>query len=127
MRYEGCTIIQIVELPQNGNNKFAVRYIGHLKYFEYDFMCKKSLKKFFNDGCYDDGKYILMHINEELGETYKLDAICDYHKGTVNFLIPGKVWIGLVNDVLEKYPNINQEMKITTTNKVNIPKIEQIN
>ncbi len=124
MRFEGCTIIQIVELPQNGKNKYAVRYLGSLEYFDYDFMCKNSLKKFFKESNYDDGKYIILHINENRGQTYIIDSICTYKKGSVELAQPGESWKKLVAEVLEEYPYIKQGLQISTSNKVDIPKIQ---
>lgn len=126
--YPEYQIIQIVELPSNGDfNPYAVRYYGRMEYFEYDFMCKSTLKKFFADHNMDSGEYIIISDNEHSGSRYNVDAICVYrNKEQGNFLDfkrPGREWINLVNKVLEETEIIEIGLKIQTMHKVTIPKI----
>lgn len=126
--YPEFKIIQIVELPPNGDfNPYAVRFFGRMEEFEYDFRCKNTLKGFFADHNMDSGEYIIISDNEHSGSRYNTEAICIYRtKEQGNFLDfkrPGKEWVDLVNKVLEETEVIEIGLKIQTMHKVNIPKI----
>lgn len=126
--YPEYKIIQIVELPPNGDMPpYAVRLFGRMEYFEYDFMCKNTLKKFFADHKMESGEYIIISDNENSGSRYNTDSICIYRsKEQGNFLDfkrPGKEWIELVNKVLEEAEIIDIGLKIQTIHKVTVPKI----
>lgn len=120
-------IIQIVEVPKNGDNKYAIRILGRMEYFDFDFMCKNTLKKFFMDGGYDSGEYIIIRDNESSGDTYLVEAICVYRaKEQGNFLdfkLPGEEWKDFVINTLENAPVINVKFDIQTMHKLSIPKI----
>ena len=120
-------IIQIVEVPKNGDNKYAIRILGRMEYFDFDFMCKNTLKKFFMDGGFDSGEYIIIRDNESSGDTYLVEAICVYRaKEQGNFLdfkLPGEEWKDFVINTLENAPVINVEFDIQTMHKLSIPKI----
>lgn len=126
--YPEYDLIQIIEVPQNGNSSpYAVRHYGRMEYFDFDFMCKNTLKKFFNDNNMESGEYLIIHDNEKTGDKYVVDAVCSYKtKDSGNFLdfkLPGKEWISLVNISMDCTPVIDIGLKIHTTNKISIPKM----
>ena len=126
--YPSYKLIQIVEVPTNGNSSpYAVKFYGQMEYFEFDFMCKSTLKKFFAEHNMKDGYYLIVHDNESSGDVYIVDAICIYHTKEsghfLNFKLPGQEWIDLVNNVMEKIEVIDSGLKIHTSNKINIPKM----
>ena len=120
-------IIQIVEVPKNGDNKYAIRILGRMEYFDFDFMCKNTLKKFFTDNNMSSGEYIIIHDNEINGDKFVVDAVCVYRtKDSGNFLdfkLAGQEWIDLVNATMDKTPVVDIGLKIQTINKVTIPKM----
>lgn len=125
--YPEYKIIQIVELPMNGRNKYGIRLLGHMEYFDFDFMCKNTLKKFFVDGGYDSGEYLIIRDNETNGDLYIVEAVCAYRAkesgNFVDFKLPGKEWKALVKEVMECPPMIDMSLQIQTTHNVRIPKI----
>lgn len=126
--YPEYKLIQIIEVPRNGKSSpYAVRFYGRMEYFEFDFMCKNTLKKFFADHNMQEGDYLIIHDNEHSGDVFIIDAVCIYRtKENGNFLdfkLPGKDWVDLVNNVLEKTEVVDIGLKIQTSNKVNIPKM----
>lgn len=90
-------------------------------------MCKNTLKKFFTEYNMQDGDYLIIHDNEHAGDVFIIDAVCIYRtKENGNFLdfkLPGKEWIDLVNNVMEKTEVVDIGLKIKTSNKVDIPKM----
>ena len=120
-------IIQIVEVPKNGDNKYAIRILGRMEYFDFDFMCKNTLKKFFMDGGFDSGEYIIIRDNESSGDTYLVEAICVYREkeqgNFLDFKLPGEEWKDFVINTLENAPGINVKFDIQTVHKLSIPKI----
>ena len=121
-------LIQVVEVPKNGNSSpYAAKFYGRMEYFEFDFMCKSTLKKFFADHKLKDGNYLIIHENEYSGDVYVVDAVCIYRtKDNGNFLdfkLPGQEWIDLVHNVMENTEIIDIGLKIKTINKVTIPKM----
>lgn len=126
--YPEYKLIQIIEVPRNGKSSpYAVRFYGRMEYFEFDFMCKNTLKKFFTEHDMQDGDYLIIHDNEHSGDAFVIDAVCIYRtKENGNFLdfkLPGKEWVDLVNNVMEKTEVVDIGLKIKTSNKVNIPKM----
>lgn len=125
--YPCYQLIQIVELPENGGNKYAVRFLAQMEYFDYDFMCKNALKEFLFKNKYENGEYLIIHDNEESGDIYVTDAVCIYRckdKGSyVDFKIAGEEWKNLVKEVLEKSPIIKPSLQIQTMHKLSVPKI----
>lgn len=126
--YPSYNLIQIVEVPKNGDlSPYAVRFYGRMEYFEFDFMCKNTLKKFFAKHNMKDGNYLIVHDNERSGDVYVIDAVCIYRtKDSGNFLdfkLPGKEWTDLVNNVMENTEVIDIGLKINTINKVAVPKM----
>lgn len=125
--YPCYQLIQIVELPENGGNKYAVRFLARMGYFDFDFMCKNALKDFlFKNKC-ENGEYLIIHDNEESGDIYVADAVCIYRckdKGSyVDFKIAGEEWQSLLREVLEQTPVIEPSLKIQTMHKLSVPKI----
>ena len=126
--YPEYMLIQIIEVPKNGNSSpYAVRYYGRMEYFDFDFMCKNTLKKFFSDNNMDSGEYLIIHDNEKNGDKYVVDAVCIYRtKDSGNFLefkLAGQEWINLVNTTMDKTPVVDIGLKIQTINKITIPKM----
>ena len=126
--YPEYMLIQIIEVPKNGNSSpYAVRYYGRMEYFDFDFMCKNTLKKFFTDNNMLSGEYIIIHDNEINGDKFVVDAVCVYRtKDSGNFLdfkLAGQEWIDLVNTTMDKTPVVDIGLKIQTINKVTIPKM----
>lgn len=126
--YPEYMLVQIIEVPKNGNSSpYAVRYYGRMEYFDFDFMCKNTLKKFFNDNNMDSGEYLIIHDNEKNGDKFVVDAVCVYRtKDSGNFLdfkLAGQEWINLVNTTMDKTPVVDIGLKIQTINKVTIPKM----
>ena len=126
--YPEYMLIQIIEVPKNGNSSpYAVRYYGRMEYFDFDFMCKNTLKKFFTDNNMSSGEYIIIHDNETNGDKFFVDAVCVYRtKDSGNFLdfkLAGQEWIDLVNTTMDKTPVVDIGLKIQTINKVTIPKM----
>ena len=125
--YPCYQLIQIVELPENGGNKYAVRFLAQMEYFDYDFMCKNALKEFLFTNKYDSGEYLIIRDNEEYGDIYVTEAVCIYRckdKGSyVDFKIAGEEWKNLVKEVLEKSPIIKPSLQIQTMHKLSVPKI----
>lgn len=126
--YPEYMLIQIIEVPKNGNSSpYAVRYYGRMEYFDFDFMCKNTLKKFFTDNNMSSGEYIIIHDNEINGDKFVVDAVCVYRtKDSGNFLdfkLAGQEWIDLVNTTMDKTPVVDIGLKIQTINKVTIPKM----
>ena len=126
--YPEYMLIQIIEVPKNGNSSpYAVRYYGRMEYFDFDFMCKNTLKKFFTDNNMSGGEYIIIHDNEINGDKFVVDAVCVYRtKDSGNFLdfkLAGQEWIDLVNTTMDKTPVVDIGLKIQTINKVTIPKM----
>lgn len=126
--YPSYKLIQIVEVPKNGDSSpYAVRFYGRMEYFEFDFMCKSTLKKFFTEHNMQDGEYLIIHDNEHSGDAFVIDAVCIYRaKDSGNFLdfkMAGKEWTDLVNNVMENTEIIDIGLKIKTINKVTIPKM----
>lgn len=126
--YPEYMLIQIIEVPKNGNSSpYAVRYYGRMEYFDFDFMCKNTLKKFFTDNNMTSGEYMIIHDNESNGDKFVVDAVCVYRtKESGNFLdfkLAGQEWIDLVNVTMDKTPVVDIGLKIQTINKVTIPKM----
>ena len=125
--YPCYQLIQIVELPENGGNKYAVRFLARIEYFDFDFRCKNALKDFLFKNKYANGEYLIIHDNEESGDIYVTDAVCIYRckdKGSyVDFKIAGDEWKSLVTEVLEKTPVIEPSLQIQTMHKLSVPKI----
>lgn len=126
--YPSYKLIQIVEVPKNGDSSpYAVRFYGRMEYFEFDFMCKSTLKRFFAEHNMQDGEYLIIHDNERSGDVFVIDAVCIYRtKDSGNFLDfkkAGKEWTDLVNNVMENTEEIDIGLKIKTINKVTIPKM----
>lgn len=125
--YPEYKLIQIVELPENGNNKYAVRQIAHMEYFEFDFCTKNTIKKFLSEGGYDSGEYIVIVDNESSGDRFVTVAVCIYRdKEQGNFLefkFAGEEWKNLVREVIEQSPVIDMKFDIQTMHKVKVPKI----
>lgn len=125
--YPEYKLIQIVELPENGNNKYAVRQIAHMEYFEFDFATKNTVKKFLSEGGYDSGEYIVIVDNESSGDKYVTIAVCIYrNKEQGNFLefkIAGEEWKNFVREVIEQPPVIDVKLDIQTMHKVSVPKV----
>lgn len=75
----------------------------------------------------ESGEYLIIHDNEKTGDKYVVDAVCSYRtKDSGNFLdfkLPGKEWISLVNISMDCTPVIDIGLKIHTTNKISIPKM----
>lgn len=121
-------LIQIVEIPKNGDSSsYAVRNLARMEYFEFDFMCKNILKKFFADHNFSSGDYVITHMNENSGDIVVVDAVCIYRvkpQGQfLEFKIPGDEWKNLVKDITEGTPIVKFDMKIDTIKRVHIPKI----
>lgn len=126
--YPEYDLIQIIEVPQNGNSSpYAVRHYGRMEYFDFDFMCKNTLKKFFIENNMESGEYLIIHDNEKSGDKFVVDAVCIYRtKDSGNFLdfkLPGKEWINLVCTAMDKTPVVDIGLKIQTINKISIPKM----
>lgn len=126
--YPEYKLIQIIEVPRNGKSSpYAVRFYGRMEYFEFDFMCKNTLKKFFTEHDMQDGDYLIIHDNEHSGDAFVIDAVCIYRArengNFLDFKLPGKEWVDLVNNVMEKTEVVDIGLKIKTSNKVNIPKM----
>lgn len=126
--YPEYKLIQIIEVPRNGKSSpYAVRFYGRMEYFEFDFMCKNTLKKFFTEHEMQDGDYLVIHNNEHSGDVFVIDAVCIYRArengNFLDFKLPGKEWVDLVNNVMEKTEVVDIGLKIKTSNKVNIPKM----
>lgn len=126
--YPEYMLVQIVEVPKNGKlSPYAVRYLARMEYFDFDFMCKNTLKKFFTENELDSGEYLIVHDNENNGDKYVTDAVCVYRaKDSGNFLdfkIAGEEWIELVNNVMEQAPIIDIKLDIQTIHKVTVPKM----
>ena len=126
--YPEYKLIQIIEVPRNGKSSpYAVRFYGRMEYFEFDFMCKNTLKKFFTEHEMQDGDYLIIHKNEHSGDVFVIDAVCIYRArengNFLDFKLPGKEWVDLVNNVMEKTEVVDIGLKIKTSNKVNIPKM----
>lgn len=126
--YPEYKLIQIIEVPRNGKSSpYAVRFYGRMEYFEFDFMCKNTLKKFFTEHDMQDGDYLIIHNNEHSGDVFIIDAVCSYrtkeNRKFLDFKLPGKEWTDLVNNVMEKTEVVDIGLKIKTSNKVNIPKM----
>lgn len=126
--YPEYKLIQIIEVPRNGKSSpYAVRFYGRMEYFEFDFMCKNTLKKFFTEHEMQDGDYLIIHNNEHTGDAFIIDAVCIYRArengNFLDFKLPGKEWVDLVNNVMEKTEFVDIGLKIKTSNKVNIPKM----
>lgn len=126
--YPEYKLIQIIEVPRNGKSSpYAVRFYGRMEYFEFDFMCKNTLKKFFTEHEMQDGDYLIIHDNEHTGDAFIIDAVCIYRArengNFLDFKLPGKEWVDLVNNVMEKTEVVDIGLKIKTSNKVNIPKM----
>lgn len=130
--YPEYMLVQIIEVPKNGNSSpYAVRYYGRMEYFDFDFMCKNTLKKFFSDNNMESGEYLVIHDNEKNGDKFVVDAVCIYRtKDSGNFLefkLGGKDWINLVNTTMDSTPVIDMGLDIQTINKVTIPKMVAAN
>lgn len=125
--YPEYKLIQIVEVPKNGNNKYAIREIAHMDYFEFDFKSKNSIKKFLAANGYESGEYLIITENERNGDQYLILAVCSFRAkefgNFVDFKIPGDEWKNIVREVMEQLPIIDMRLDIQTTNKVSIPKI----
>lgn len=126
--YPEYKLIQIIEVPRNGKSSpYAVRFYGRMEYFEFDFMCKNTLKKFFTEHDMQDGDYLIIHDNDHTGDAFIIDAVCIYRArengNFLDFKLPGKEWVDLVNNVMEKTEVVDIGLKIKTSNKVNIPKM----
>ena len=126
--YPEYKLIQIIEVPKNGNSSpYAIRFYGRMEYFDFDFMCKNTLKKFFVDHNMQSGEYLIIHDNEKSGNTYVTDAVCVYKtkdKGNfLDFKLPGKEWIDLVNNTMDEVEVVDMGLKIQTLNKVTVPKM----
>lgn len=125
--YPEYKLIQIVELPENGKNKYAIQYIAHMEYFDFDFRSKNSIKKFLSEGGYKSGEYLIIVDNEEYGDRYITVAVCVYRdKEQGNFLefkLAGKEWKNLVREVVEQPPVIDVKLDIQTMHKVSVPKV----
>lgn len=126
--YPEYRLIQIVELPKNGDaSPYAVRQFARLEYFDFDFMCKNSIKRFFTDHHMNDGEYLIIRNNEHNGDKLIAEAICVFRtKQTGNFVDfkrPGKAWIELVRKVMDDLEVIPISIKIQTMHKMSIPKI----
>ena len=125
--YPEYKLIQIIEVPQNGKNKYAIREIAHMDYFEFDFMSKNSIKKFLAAGKYDSGEYLVITENERNGDQYLVLAVCSFRAkefgNFMDFKIPGEEWKNIIREVMEQLPIIDMSLDIQTMNKVKIPKI----
>lgn len=126
--YPEYKLIQIIEVPKNGKSSpYAVSFYGRMEYFEFDFMCKNTLKKFFAEHDMQDGDYLIIHDNDLSGDAFIIDAVCSYRmkekRNFLDFKLPGKEWTDLVNNVMEKTEVVDIGLKIKTSNKVNIPKM----
>ena len=82
-------LVEILEMPENFNTT-AIRKIGHMEYFEYDFDSKKSLEHFFKDNNMDKTMYAV--VGEDDGGFDTIIALVDYTKGKVVFERPGDEW-----------------------------------
>lgn len=126
--YPEYKLIQIIEVPKNGKSSpYAVRFYGRMEYFEFDFMCKNTLKKFFAERDMQDGDYLIIHENDLSGDAFIIDAVCSYrikeNRKFLDFKLPGKEWTDLVNNVMEKTEVVDIGLKIKTSNKINVPKM----
>lgn len=125
--YPEYQLIQIVETPENGDNKYAVRFLARMNYFDFDFMCKNTLKKFLRDGDYKSGEYLIISENENLGDRYIVEAVCIYRSKDngyyIDFKLAGDEWKKLVKEVMEESPFIEPSLKIQTMHKVSVQKI----
>lgn len=126
--YPGYHLIQIVELPKNGDlSPYAVRVFARMEYFDFDFRSKYSLKKYFSEHNMSEGEYLIIRYNENSRDAYVAEAICIYRsKENGNFLDfkrPGKVWLDLVRKVMEEIEIIPISFEMQTMNKINIPQI----
>lgn len=82
-------LVEILEMPENFNTT-AIRKIGHMEYFEYDFDSMKSLERFFKDNNMDKTMYAV--VGEDDGGFDTIIALVDYTKGKVVFERPGDEW-----------------------------------
>lgn len=126
--YPECYLVQIVELPKNGDSSpYAVRVFAKMEYFDFDFKCKFSIKKFLVSHNMNDGEYLIIRVNEHSGGVYVTEAICIYrskeHGNFMEFKRPGKAWIELVQKVMEDIEIIPIFLEIQTMNKISIPRI----
>lgn len=126
--YKEYKLIQIVELPRNGDTcPYVVRQFAKMEYFDFDFMCKNSIKKFLINHNMNDGEYLIIRENGHSMDRYTPEAICIFRaKETGNFVDfkrPGEEWIELVRNVMDDIETIPINMKIQTMHKMAIPKI----
>ncbi|MGI6070692.1 MAG: hypothetical protein ACOYBE_09720 [Blautia sp.] len=126
--YPEFQLIQIVELPKNGDTSpYAVRQFARMEYFNFDFMCKNSLKKFFIEHHMENGEYLIIRENDRLGDKFIIEAICIFRAkesgNFVDFKRPGEKWIELVREVMEEIEIIPIGLRIQTMQKMSIPKI----
>lgn len=119
-------LVQILKVDDNsGANPYAVRYVGGLADFWYDFRTKNSLKKYFEDKNFGSGDYLVIHENEYQGDRYVIDSVVTYRKkSSGNFLEmqkPGKAWVDLVRDAMDEVGDIPLHLEIKNAKKVNVP------
>lgn len=116
-------VVQIIATP-NLKSKYAIRNIGKMAYFNFDFMTKNSLKKFFSEEKYESGEYLVLKIQEE---EYIPEAICIYRDKEqgffIDFKLPGEEWKALVREVFSEIPEINVKLEMQTMHKVSVPVI----
>ena len=116
-------IVQIIATP-NLKSKYAIRNIGKMAYFNFDFMTKNSLKKFFSEGEYESGEYLVLKMQDE---EYIPEAICIYRDKEqgcfMDFKLPGEEWKALVREVFSEIPEINVKLEMQTMHKVSVPVI----
>ncbi|MBM6854639.1 hypothetical protein H6B11_10800 [Mediterraneibacter glycyrrhizinilyticus] len=126
--YPEYKLIQIVELPRNGETSpYAVREYARMEYFDFDFMCKNAIKKFMVDHSMESGEYLIIRDNEKPGDTYIVEAICVFRVkdsgNYIDFKRPGEEWVDLVRTVMDGSEIIPLIFKIQTMHKMTIPKI----
>ena len=126
--YPEYKLIQIVELPKNGNTSpYAVREFARMEYFDFDFRCKNAIKKFMADREMESGEYLIIRDNDRNGDRYVVEAICIFRAKEsgyyVDFKYPGEEWIDLVRKAMDDTEVIPINLEIQTMHKMTIPKI----
>lgn len=91
-------LVEILEMPENFNTT-AIRKIGHMEYFEYDFDSQKSLELFFKENNMDKAMYAVVSDDDNGYET--IIALVDYTKGKVVFKRPGDEWKSFYKEYIQ--------------------------